>query len=107
MVVNFYGFNSKKTKKCFVYPKQIIIFAPTKDYIMARNNPKVAYLEEALSFIESIPCGMRRTKPYYLLEAGRYGDLGVQNTAQQSKVQIVRILGHTDRHVSHCHTWYY
>ena len=29
--------------------KQIINFAPTKDNKMARNNPKVAYLEEALS----------------------------------------------------------
>ena len=46
---------AKKIKKCFVISKQIINFAPTKDNMMTKNNPKVAYLEEALSFIESIP----------------------------------------------------
>ena len=35
--------------------KQIIIFAQTKQIGMATNNPKVMYLEEALTFIESLP----------------------------------------------------
>ena len=63
---------------------------------MARNNPKVAYLEEALSFIESIPKSAgdklleivhrvelgERNPIYYFLEAGRYGDMGIQNPLQ-------------------------
>ena len=62
---------------------------------MARNNPKVAYLEEALSFIESIPKSagdklleivhrveLGERNPIYFLEAGRYGDMGIQNPLQ-------------------------
>ncbi len=35
--------------------KQIVTFALTKQIDMAKNNPKVMFLEEALSFIESLP----------------------------------------------------
>ena len=35
--------------------KQIVIFAQAKQIDMAKNNPKVMYLEEALTFIESLP----------------------------------------------------
>lgn len=49
---------------------------------MARNNPKVAYLEEALSFIESIP-----------------------KSAGDKLLEIVHRV-EADRHISYCHTWY-
>ena len=44
---------------------------------MARNNPKVAYLEEALSFIESIP----KSAGDKLLEIVHRVELGERNTA--------------------------
>ena len=59
---------AKKIKKCFVISKQIINFAPTKDNMMTKNNPKVAYLEEALSFIESIPDNIGQMIPMLSLK---------------------------------------
>ena len=85
--VNFYGCNSKKTRKCFVISKQIINFAPTKDNKMARNNPKVAYLEEALSFIESIP----KSAGDKLLEIVHRVELGERNPIIFSKLEGTEI----------------
>ena len=48
---------------------------------MARSNPKVAYLEEALSFIESIP-----------------------KSAGDKLLEIVHRV-ELDRYIGHCHTW--
>ena len=31
--------------------------------------------------------------------------MGVQDALQQSQIQVVCILGHTDRYIGHCHTW--
>ena len=48
---------------------------------MARSNPKVAYLEEALSFIESIP-----------------------KSAGDKLLEIVHRV-ELDRYIGYCHTW--
>lgn len=77
----------KKTKKCFVISKQIINFAPTIDNKMARNNPKVAYLEEALSFIESIP----KSAGDKLLEIVHRVECGERNPVIFSKLEGTEI----------------
>lgn len=78
---------AKKIKKCFVISKQIINFAPTKDNMMARNNPKVAYLEEALSFIESIP----KSAGDKLLEIVHRVECGERNPVIFSKLEGTEI----------------
>ena len=83
----FMGAIAKKTRKCFVISKQIINFAPTKDNRMARNNPKVAYLEEALSFIESIP----KSAGDKLLEIVHRVELGERNPIIFSKLEGTEI----------------
>ncbi len=67
--------------------KQIINFAPTKDNKMARNYPKVAYLEEALSFIESIP----KSAGDKLLEIVHRVELGERNPIIFSKLEGTEI----------------
>ena len=67
--------------------KQIINFAPTKDNKMARNNPKVAYQEEALSFIESIP----KSAGDKLLEIVHRVELGERNPIIFSKLEGTEI----------------
>ena len=54
---------------------------------MARNNPKVAYLEEALSFIESIP----KSAGDKLLEIVHRVELGERNTVIFSKLEGTEI----------------
>ena len=78
---------AKKIKKCFVISKQIINFAPTKDNMMARNNPKVAYLEEALSFIESIS----KSAGDKLLEIVHRVECGERNPVIFSKLEGTEI----------------
>ena len=54
---------------------------------MARNNPKVAYLEEALSFIESIP----KSAGDKLLEIVHRVELGERNPIIFSKLEGTEI----------------
>ena len=54
---------------------------------MARNNPKVAYLEEALSFIESIP----KSAGDKLLEIVHRVELGERNSIIFSKLEGTEI----------------
>lgn len=54
---------------------------------MARNNPKVAYLEEALSFIESIP----KSAGDKLLEIVHRVELGKRNPIIFSKLEGTEI----------------
>ena len=81
------GEKAKKINKCFVISKQIINFAPTKDNMMARSNPKVAYLEEALSFIESIP----KSAGDKLLEIVHRVECGERNHVIFSKLEGTEI----------------
>ena len=69
---HFYEGKSKKITKCFVISKQIIIFA---------------YLEEALSFIESIP----KSAGDKLLEIVHRVELGERNSIIFSKLEGTEI----------------
>ena len=84
---------AKKIKNCFVISKQIINFAPTIDNKMARNNPKVAYLEEALSFIESIP----KSAGDKLLEIVHRVECGERNPVIFSKLEGTDIQGRKNK----------
>jgi len=60
---------------------------------MARNNPKVAYLEEALSFIESIP----KSAGDKLLEIVHRVECGERNPVIFSKLEGTDIQGRKNK----------